>query len=271
LCLVFSSSLHNFKNRSFCRENSAFQKGLCSSDEQNCKKHWILRDFRAVEIEHAAKVLLIPPTEKLPYTALWGNFRPTGGVGLDGATVNDDLELIDETLSGNSSAFGRLVTRYQDRLYNTLVHVTGSAEDARDVCQDAFVQAFVKLTSFQRSSAFYTWLYRIALNMAASKRRRKKPTVSVELHREATGYDPVARDGQPSERMEREDRVSCVRQALANLADEFRTVLVLREIDGHPYEIISEMLDLPLGTVRSRLHRGRMELREQLKGVLVEE
>ena len=190
---------------------------------------------------------------------------------MSGTVVNDDLQLIDETISGNSSAFGQLVTRYQDRLYNTLVHVTGSSEEARDVCQDAFVQAFVKLRSFQRSSAFYTWLYRIAFNMAASHRRRKKPTVSVEQHREATGYDPASRDGQPSQRMERQERVARVRRALGALHDDFRAVLVLREIDGHPYEAISEMLDLPLGTVRSRLHRARMELREQLKGVLLEE
>ena len=133
-----------------------------------------------------------------------------------GAIVNDDLALIDEALCGNSSAFGRLVTRYQDRLYNTLVHVTGSAEDGRDVCQDAFVQAYVKLSSFQRSSAFYTWLYRIALNMAASRRRRKKPTVSVEQHRESTGYEPVGRDGQPSEPLERQERAARVQEALSS-------------------------------------------------------
>jgi RNA polymerase sigma-70 factor (ECF subfamily) len=185
--------------------------------------------------------------------------------------VNDDLALIDETLQGNSSAFGRLVTRYQDRLYNMLVHVTGSAEDSRDVCQDAFVQAFVKLRSFQRSAAFYTWLYRIALNMASSRRRRKKPTVSVEQHRELTGYEPPGRDGQPSEPLEQRERAARVREALNALDDDFRTVLVLREIDGHPYETIAEMLEVPVGTVRSRLHRARMELREQLKGVLVAE
>jgi RNA polymerase sigma-70 factor (ECF subfamily) len=185
--------------------------------------------------------------------------------------VNDDLALINETLLGNSSAFGRLVTRYQDRLYNTLVHVTGSAEEGRDVCQDAFVQAFVKLSSFQRTSAFYTWLYRIALNMAASRRRRKRPTVSVDEHRELTGYEPPSRDGQTSEPLERQERAARVQEALSALDEDFRTVLVLREIDGHSYETIAQMLDLPLGTVRSRLHRARMELKEQLKGVLVTE
>ena len=190
---------------------------------------------------------------------------------MPGTVVNDELQLIDETIRGNSSAFSSLVTRYQDRLYNTLVHVTGSTEEARDVCQDAFVRAFVKLKSFQRSCAFYTWLYRIALNMAASRRRKKRPTISVDQHRDATGYEPPSRDGQPSDPIESQERVQRVRKALSGLHDDFRTVLVLREIDGHPYEAISEILDLPLGTVRSRLHRARMELREQLKGVLLEE
>lgn len=185
--------------------------------------------------------------------------------------MNDDSWLIDQTLSGDSSAFGQLVTKYQDRLYNALVHMLGSADDARDVCQDAFVQAMVKLSSFQRSSAFYTWLFRIAMNMAATVRRRRKPTVSIEGHREASGDEPVSRDGAPSGRIEQQERVSQVQAALAGLTEEYRTVLVLREIDGHDYEAIASMLDLPVGTVRSRLHRARMELREQLKGVLQEE
>ena len=184
--------------------------------------------------------------------------------------MNEDIQLIDETLTGNSSAFGVLVTKYQDRLYNTLVHVVGCTEEARDVCQDAFVQALTKLASFRRKSAFYTWLYRIAFNLASSRRRRQRPTMSVEQNRELTGDEPVSRDGSPSDPIERRERVAQVRTALAKLNEEFRSVLVLREIDGHAYETISEMLDLPLGTVRSRLHRARMELRDQLKDVLVE-
>src|SRR5687768_15040119 len=104
------------------------------------------------------------------------NFSARGRVPNCGAVVNDDAQLIDEALAGHSAAFGRLVTRYQDRLYNTLVHVVGSTDEAYDVVQDAFVQAFLKLGSFHRSSAFYTWLYRIAFNLAISRRRRHKPT-----------------------------------------------------------------------------------------------
>ncbi len=183
----------------------------------------------------------------------------------------DDAQLIDEALAGNSASFGRLVTKYQDRLYNTLVHVVGSADEAYDVVQDAFVQAFVKLSSFHRDSAFYTWLYRIAFNAAISRRRRKKPTGSLDQAREIAGQEPLARGDGPTDRLDRLERVQQVRSAIANLAEEFRAVLVLREIDGCCYETIAEMLDIPVGTVRSRLHRARLDLREQLKEVLHED
>jgi RNA polymerase sigma-70 factor (ECF subfamily) len=182
--------------------------------------------------------------------------------------VNDDAQLIGEALAGDSAAFGRLVTRYQDRLYNTLAHVTGSADEAYDVAQDAFVQAYLKLDTFHGNSAFYTWLYRIAFNLAVSRRRRRRTTASIEQVRELTGGEPISRDESPTEQLDREERVGQVQAALENLSEEFRSVLVLREIDGCCYETIAEILDLPVGTVRSRLHRARLELREQLREVL---
>jgi RNA polymerase sigma-70 factor (ECF subfamily) len=182
--------------------------------------------------------------------------------------VNDDHQLIDAALAGQTAAFGELVCRYQDRLYNTMVHVTGSAEDARDVVQDAFVQAFLKLETFQRNSAFFTWLYRIAFNTAVSHGRRRKPTLSVEGVREATGQEPVDDGEAPGDRLEQQERVCQVQTALSTLSEEYRAVLVLREMDGLDYETISELLDLPVGTVRSRLHRARSLMRERLKEVL---
>jgi len=183
--------------------------------------------------------------------------------------VSDDAQLIEQTLAGKPAAFGELVRKYQDRLYNTVVHVVGSAEDALDVVQEAFVQAFLKLDTFQQSSAFYTWLYRIAFNMAASHRRRRKPALSVEHARESSGLEPI--DGQPGpgDQVEQDERCRQVQQAIAGLTEEHRTVLVLREIDGCCYETIAEILDVPIGTVRSRLHRARLQLREELKGVLM--
>ena len=198
-----------------------------------------------------------------------GNFPTTRRVSNHEPAVNDDAQLIDETLAGHSAAFGELVLKYQDRLYNTVVHVAGGAEDARDVVQDAFVQAFVKLDTFRGSSAFYTWLYRIAFNIAATHRRRRRPTRSIEHAREASGAEPADGTAGPTEITERNERCRQVRQAIGRLNDEHRAVLVLREIDGCCYETIAEILELPIGTVRSRLHRARLQLKEELKEVLI--
>jgi RNA polymerase sigma-70 factor (ECF subfamily) len=185
--------------------------------------------------------------------------------------VKDDDQLIDEALHGESAAFGQLVTRYQDRLYNSLVHVVGSTDTAYDVAQDAFVQAFVKLETFERSSAFYTWLYRIAYNLAVSRHRREKPAVSVEHVREVLGHEPLDRGPGPGARLEQEERACQVRAALATLSEDHRAILILREVDGCAYEQIADILDLPIGTIRSRLFRARLQLRDQLKGVFQEE
>ncbi len=191
--------------------------------------------------------------------------------------MNDDAQLISQALAGQTAAFGQLVQKYQDRLYNTVVHVAGNAEDAKDVVQEAFVQAFLKLESFQGASAFYTWLYRIAFNVAGTHRRRRGAMRAAEQAalaegclRGAEGHPSSVADG-PGEQLERQERCRQVRHAISQLPEEHRVVPVLREMDGCCYETIAEILDLPLGTVRSRLHRARMQLRDQLKEVLAVE
>lgn len=180
----------------------------------------------------------------------------------------DDNQLIDQVLAGDSASFEHLVRKYQDRLYNAMVHVAGCCEDARDVVQDAFVQAFVKLETFQRSSAFYTWLYRIAFNGAVSRKRRHKPALSIEEGRQRLGEEPIDTGEAPHDRLEQQELTCQVQAALATLSEEQRAVVVLREIEGCDYETIAGILELPVGTVRSRLHRARMHLREQLRPVL---
>jgi RNA polymerase sigma-70 factor (ECF subfamily) len=182
--------------------------------------------------------------------------------------VNDDAELIAQTLAGQAASFGVLVRKYQDRLYNSVLHTMGNAEDARDAVQEALVQAFLRLETFQHSSAFYTWLYRIAFNVAASHRRRRHLTASVDQARETTGQEPVDTGQEPSDRLMQEERCRQVREAIGQLTEEHRAVLVLRDMEGFCYEEIAEILSLPVGTVRSRLHRARMQLRDILKGTL---
>jgi RNA polymerase sigma-70 factor, ECF subfamily len=178
--------------------------------------------------------------------------------------LSDDAPLIAATLAGDTAAFGRLVGLYQDRIYNSLLRVLGSAEDARDITQDAFVQAFVKLKSFRGSSAFYTWLYRIAYNLAMSHARRERTMVSLDGVKASWGSEPL--DGQPAPDADvlRREQVELVHAGLAALSLEYRQVLVLREIDGCRYDEIAEILELPVGTVRSRLFRARLQLRDHL-------
>jgi RNA polymerase sigma-70 factor (ECF subfamily) len=183
----------------------------------------------------------------------------------------NDASLINQSLAGDTGAFGQLVEKYQLRLFNTLLPMASSREEAEDLTQDAFVQAFTKLHTFQQQSAFYTWLYRIAFNLALGrKRRRRRIEISVEQARESTGVEPVDTREAPNERMERTERVRQVRDALETLTEEHRAILVLREMEGCCYETIAEILDLPVGTVRSRLHRARLQLRDQLHEVLNE-
>ena len=163
--------------------------------------------------------------------------------------------------------------RYQNRLFNTLISVLGSAEDARDVAQEAFILAFQKLHTFRGRSAFYSWLFRIALNSAVSqKRKMNRVTVSIEAAREQTGAEPLDQhaDSRPEHSLESSERQGAVRAALAELAEEFRTALVLKEMENLSYEEIAEIVGCPIGTVRSRIHRARAELRERLQGLLQE-
>jgi RNA polymerase sigma-70 factor, ECF subfamily len=197
-----------------------------------------------------------------------GNFPSPPRVFTSPAVNTHDTELIDAALAGKTDAFGQLVVRHQDRLYNTLVKVLGSADDARDVAQEAFVHAFQKLHTFRGNSAFYSWLFRIAMNAAISeKRKTRRMSASVDVAREQSGTEPadLHPESQPSHSLELSERQELVRTALSQLSEEFRTVLVLKEMEGLKYEEIADVVGCPVGTVRSRIHRARSEMREKLR------
>lgn len=179
-----------------------------------------------------------------------------------------DEQLIQQTLSGDRSAFDELVRRHQDRLVHSLEHAFGSRDDALDVAQQALVLAWRKLESFRQESSFYSWLYRIARNVAISRaRRHRHPSTSLDQLRDAAGFqaaDPHAAAA-PEQPLETREQIQVVREALARVSEEFRQPLVLKEIDGFSYEEIAAILDIPLGTVRSRIFRARQELIEHLK------
>jgi RNA polymerase sigma-70 factor, ECF subfamily len=203
-----------------------------------------------------------------------GNPGPDPNVISPDAVNIDDHQLIEECLAGRSEAFGELVVRYQDRLFHTLLFVTGAADQAQDVAQDAFVHAFAKLSTFRGESAFYSWLFRIAMNAAVSRKRRdRRMSASLDAARENAGHEPIDAHpaSEPSHSIEVSERQALVRAALAELSEEYRTVLVLKEMEDLRYEEIAEIVGCPIGTVRSRIHRARSELREKLAVLFKEE
>jgi RNA polymerase sigma-70 factor (ECF subfamily) len=179
-----------------------------------------------------------------------------------------DLQLIDSTLAGDTRAFDELLKRYQDRLVHSLEHSLGSRDDALEVAQQAFVLAWKKLNSFRRESGFYSWLYRIAKNVAISRIRRTRiQSGSLDQLKEAAGFEAIDQQAgsSPEHSIVQEEQIAMVRHALQQIAEEFRHPLVLKEIDGFSYEEISQILDIPLGTVRSRIFRARQELISKLQ------
>ena len=180
----------------------------------------------------------------------------------------DDQRLIAECLRGNAAAFGELVRLYQDRLFHTVYRMVANAEDARDVVQEAFLSAYQSLDSFKGDSLFFTWLYRIAVNTAISLKRKQRVVLSIHTSRDG---EPIADPSDPSEvnrpghALEQEEQERRIQQALSRLSPEHRAVLVMKDMEGQKYEDMADVLDVPIGTIRSRLHRARLELREILE------
>ena len=184
--------------------------------------------------------------------------------------MKEDAWYVEQARQGDTGAFGQLVHQHQNRLFNTILHVTGNREEAEDVVQDAFFQAYTKLDSFRGNSSFFTWLYRIAFNLAVTRQRRKKVEAAARKQREAAAGDLSDADESPPERALREERASQLHAAINALSEEHRAILVLRELEECSYEQIAEILEMPVGTVRSRLHRSRLQLREKLHEMLRE-
>ncbi len=180
------------------------------------------------------------------------------------AHLQQDDECIAAVRGGDQAAFGALVVKYQDRLFNSLTQLMGSAEDAQDITQEALIQAYLKLDTFQGNSAFYTWLYRIAFNLAMSHARKRRPIAMGESDSSPSHPEPVDHQPSPHEQMVTQEQIDSVQSAIDSLASEHREIVVLREIEGFDYEQIASVLEIPIGTVRSRLFRARMQLKSML-------
>ena len=178
---------------------------------------------------------------------------------------------------GDAEQFGKLVTHYQDAIFNLVFRMIGNREDARDLTQEVFIKAFRRIKSFEGRSSFGTWLYSIAVNQAISERRRRSAASRggrIHMSRldgdETQGrYDPPGNGPAPDERLRADETRQRIEQAIAELADDYRAVVLLREVEGLDYDSIGDVLGCSRGTVKSRLHRARQELRRKLQGLLI--
>jgi RNA polymerase sigma-70 factor (ECF subfamily) len=183
------------------------------------------------------------------------------------AVHEHENRLIQLVRDGDLAAWGELIRIHQDRLYSSILRVVGHPDQARDVVQDAFIQAIENFSQFDGKSRFFTWLYRIAFNRAMTIYRKQKAEVSLDVGRENAGDETMAQSqDQPEDRLLTRELVDEVQQALSQLSAEHRAVMLLREIEGCEYEQIAEILEISPGTVRSRLHRAREQMRRLLRG-----
>jgi RNA polymerase sigma-70 factor, ECF subfamily len=186
---------------------------------------------------------------------------------------DSDQQLVQRVQAGDKAAFDLLVRKYQHRVLKLVSRFVSDAAEAEDVAQEAFLKAYRALASFRGDSAFYTWLYRIAINTAKNalvSNRRRPVDFDLDLQ-DPEQYDRHARlkEGDTPEGVLLTEEIrSVVERAMEQLPEDLRTAIVLRELEGLSYEEIAEAMDCPVGTVRSRIFRAREAIDKKLKPLL---
>jgi len=185
-------------------------------------------------------------------------------------TVSDELALVRAAKKGDVGAFEQLVKRYDRSVFRIAQHITRNQEDAEDVVQEAFLKSYEKLDQFQEQSKFYTWLVRIAVNEALMKLRRRRTSKTVSLDEDVqTEEDSMPREvadwaPNPEQLYDRSELKEILSKTIQGLPTSFRTVFVLRDVEGLSTEETAQALDLSVPAVKSRLLRARLQLRERL-------
>jgi RNA polymerase sigma-70 factor (ECF subfamily) len=210
--------------------------------------------------------------------------RMSGKTGADNLTQSNDGKermgeaqvdqlLVERVQKGDKTAFDLLIQKYQHRIVSLVSRYVSDSSEAQDVAQEAFIKAYRALPRFRGDSAFYTWLYRIAINTAKNwlvARNRRPPASDIDAA-DAEQYDMESRlkdRGTPEHELLREEIEQTVFAAIAALPDDLRTAIMLREMDGMSYEEIAVTMECPIGTVRSRIFRAREAIDEKLKPLI---
>ncbi len=199
---------------------------------------------------------------------------------VDGDPAARAADLLRRSAGGDRGAFGQLVVLYQDRLYNAVLRLVGDRDEAAELTQEAFARALAHLDTFRGEAGPYTWLFRIALNLAMTRLRqaRRRRVFSLDVPGrggrpgdrpadQASGLVERMRGGgsDPAAAAEGRERAEQVVAALGRVDPEHRAVLVMRDVDGMDYQQMADLLECPLGTLKSRLFRARIALRDELK------
>lgn len=191
-----------------------------------------------------------------------------------------EVALFLKARGGDRSAYGQIVVLYQDRLFNALLRMVGEPEEARELTQETFTRGLEKIESFRSESSPYTWIFRIGMNLAISSLRRSQRVRVFSLDGASRGGNGMvhrddqasalvdrvasAKGEQPPQAAERRERNQMVLDALSRLDGEHRAVLIMRDVEGFDYQQMADVLALPLGTLKSRLFRARLALRDEL-------
>ncbi|HEY4600564.1 MAG TPA: RNA polymerase sigma factor SigW [Cerasibacillus sp.] len=181
-------------------------------------------------------------------------------------------EKIKRVKKGDQSAFEDVVVLFQSRIYQHCYRMLGNAHEAEDIAQEAFIRAYVNIHSYDDKRKFSTWLYRIATNLSIDRLRKRKPDFFLDAEIKGTDgldmYSQLATDARlPEEEVQGMELQNYIYQEIANLPPIYRSIITLRYLEEFSLKEISEIMDLPLGTVKTRIHRGREALRKKLRYV----
>ncbi|MFD2679139.1 RNA polymerase sigma factor SigW [Bacillus seohaeanensis] len=179
---------------------------------------------------------------------------------------------IKQVLKGDQNAFAEIVELYKDKVFQICYRMLGNRHESEDIAQEAFIRAYVNIHTFNQNRKFSTWLFRIATNLCIDRIRKKKPDYYLDAEVSGTDgltmYSQVAADIQmPEDEVEELELQATIQGAISKLPEKYRSVIVLKYIEELQLREISDILDLPLGTVKTRIHRGREALRKQLRNM----
>lgn len=189
----------------------------------------------------------------------------------DGTDQFDEHAIIERCKAGDTAAFDELVRRFEKRVFNCALRITGNYNDAADIAQEAFIRAFHSIQTFRGDAKFATWIYRIVTNVYLDERKRSKAhrTTSldeaIELEENAVTRQIEDEAPTPDEVVENKERLRALQKAINSLPDYQRIIITLYHTQHRSYEEIAEILKLPIGTVKSRLNRARLALAEILE------